>query len=81
MSIQHDNVPSVPCACPLCDTLLTASDVDTYIEFGVCENCDMSFRQLNLKSWNEGWRPSKEKIENLRDVLKKQPFFFKRNII
>ena len=81
MSTLHDNIPSVPNECPLCDTLLRAGDVDTYNEFGICENCDMSFRRTNMKSWNKGWRPSKEEVEDLREALKKQPFFFRRNII
>ena len=80
MSTQTEKA-AVPDACPMCDTLLRASDVDTYIEFGVCTNCDMSFRQPRMKDWNCGWRPSQEQVDNMLKSLRKQPFFYKRNII
>lgn len=80
MSTLQDD-PSVPDACPLCDTLLRRCDVDTYTEFGICSNCDMSFRQPMMKAWNEGWRPSKKEIEDARLSLRKEPFFYNKNII
>jgi hypothetical protein len=41
----------------------------------------MSFRQPMMKAWNEGWRPSKKEIEDVRLSLRKEPFFYNKNII
>jgi hypothetical protein len=54
---------SIPLACPVCDMLmLTRDDVDSYTQKRCCEKCALKWADMNLKRWNEGWRPSGEEI-------------------
>jgi hypothetical protein len=54
----------VPLACPVCDYLMrTADDEKSYREFECCESCETHWARPRLHSWREGWRPTKEKIE------------------
>jgi len=34
-----------------------------------------------MKAWKDGWRPSQKEIENKRLLLRKEPFFYNKNII
>ena len=61
---SETNDDNVPLACPVCSYLLrTFDDEKSYRNFKCCESCETHWARPNLKMWKEGWRPSKNQIE------------------
>lgn len=54
---------AIPLACPVCDYLLrTIEDERSYHQFKCCEHCETFWARPNQTKWKEGWRPTKEQI-------------------
>jgi hypothetical protein len=62
----------VPLACPVCDYLMRSSnDEKSYRTYQCCESCETLWARPNLNFWREGWRPSKEKVDEKLQSRKK----------
>jgi hypothetical protein len=54
----------VPLSCPVCDYLMrTVDDEKSYREFECCESCETFWARPRFPSWKEGWRPTKEQVQ------------------
>jgi len=54
---------TIPLACPVCEYLLrTAADEKSYHQFKCCEHCETFWARPNQPAWKEGWRPTKEQV-------------------
>ena len=54
-----------PIFCPLCDWIMNSFyDEEIYKKFTCCDNCANEWVYSNMEKWKEGWRPSREDIDN-----------------
>jgi len=61
-----NNKKIAPLACPLCNILFAdRSDVMSWHQHGCCCVCRDFFMYPNQKKWNNGWRPSKDDVDEL----------------
>ena len=58
--------------CNICGfALRDMQDVYEHAQHGCCTDCSLYFRQPNIKKWDNGWRPSRKKVESIiksRDI-------------
>ena len=53
-----------PFFCQICDVVMSNNiDTEAYDRVGCCRACESDFAEINLKSWNEGVRPTSQEIE------------------
>ena len=72
--VELDN--KIPLDCPVCDlTLRDQRDMLSYDEYRCCDECKITWVEPNLHNWNEGWRPSEEKIAKYRKNLLSRPSY------
>jgi hypothetical protein len=43
--------------------MLGELDAEYYKKYSCCSSCGIKWADVNQKSWNSGWRPTKEEIE------------------
>lgn len=66
--------PSVPLICGICNRLMRSHDDEiSYNEFKCCNLCALQWAHPRRKEWNDGWRPSREMID---DVVRQRPPLF-----
>lgn len=54
----------IPICCKFCSYLLvSAADSIAYRTNECCSHCNMRWVEPNLQKWKDGWRPSKEHVE------------------
>lgn len=41
----------------------------SYYDFGCCINCKIFFVEGNEKRWKDGWRPTPEDIERMKQFM------------
>ena len=52
--------------CNICGLALRdMQDVQEHNLYGCCTDCSLHFRQPNAKKWDNGWRPSRNEIDNI----------------
>lgn len=63
---------SIPLSCPVCDYLMrTVDDEKSYREFECCESCETFWARPNSKNWREGWRPTRDQVNERLQGRKK----------
>jgi hypothetical protein len=63
----------VPIFCPVCSGLMKGKSTNSYYNFGCCVDCQIYFledRPATIEKWKNGWRPSPEEIERMREAFK-----------
>lgn len=62
--IKESTPSDVPFCCPMCEQVISNSlDTATYLDVGVCRDCEDDFVDGHRQEWIEdGWRPPQEVI-------------------
>jgi len=64
----------VPSFCPICSGLMKGRSTYTFYDFGCCIDCKIWFledRPQKIVKWKEGWRPSPEDINHMKEMMRK----------
>lgn len=60
-------IESFTLACPLCDcVLIDEIDEVSIVRTGCCFDCENEVADPNREKWKSGWRPSTEKISEIK---------------
>lgn len=78
--LQDERYEKVPIECPLCNFMLTASDISSYKENECCSFCSMVVVDPNRKKWKNGWRPSEKEMSKVIKNRKKIPSYIMRGL-
>lgn len=61
----------VPAFCPICGWMMKGSkSITTYYDYGCCIECFIYWldcKPARQKAWKEGWRPSPEEVQQMKD--------------
>lgn len=67
--------PQMPLCCSVCDFMFrTIADEISYREYLCCERCEMLWARPKASEWKEGWRPTRDQINEAN--LKRSPLTF-----
>jgi len=57
---------SSPIACPLCEcVVIDELDSISISRTGCCFDCENEIADVNRKSWMDGWRPDRDKLNEI----------------
>lgn len=60
----------VPPWCPICGGPMRGSkSTSAYYDWGCCWICHIEFVEFREDRWRQGWRPSPEDVQAVRDKL------------
>ena len=60
--------PRSPLWCPICGEAMSSSiDVESFDRVSSCRLCEDEIVERNMAKWKEGWRPSIEEIQTVRN--------------
>ena len=63
---KRENKEDSDRTCPVCKTYSFSAKDDLYMNrFKCCYLCYVDFVVRNEKEWDDGWRPSEERLENI----------------
>ena len=61
---DYDKPKNMPLFCDVCEIrFANKEDEKTYKSFGCCSSCADTWAYSHKEMWKEGWRPSKQQIE------------------
>lgn len=62
---KEDVEANRPLFCPICESMfLTLYDEEAWEKFQCCDYCANKWAYPHQTRWNEGWRPSKDDLNN-----------------
>jgi len=63
--VNNIHFQEAPFFCPVCEQVLSNTlDIESYHDVKCCRDCENDFVDKNRVKWLEGWRPSKNEIED-----------------
>tara|TARA_Y100000034_G_scaffold86958_1_gene104247 strand:- start:158 stop:463 length:306 start_codon:yes stop_codon:yes gene_type:complete len=66
----------IPIECLVCGFFMRGlEDVLSHEKYKCCQECTYNWAESNYHKWKDGWRPSKNEIQEYRNSIMNQPTF------